>query len=148
MKRFYTIIILLCLFILVLLSSPAAAQKPWQQITVPAVREAADTFTNPPMEYRAVNWAIWGGPQNKENIISDINNINARGGGVYMINNSKTWFFSLFRCFSMRGDGGSPISVKFSHGTPHRSMFSAYVGFIFSLLIDKRQKWYGITHGE
>ena len=41
------------------------------------------------MEYGAIHWAIWGGPQSKERIIADIDKIPANGGGVYMINNSQ-----------------------------------------------------------
>jgi hypothetical protein len=56
---------------------------------MPTVAEAAASFPQPPMEYRAVHWAIWGGPQSKERIIADIERIHANGGGVYMINNSQ-----------------------------------------------------------
>jgi hypothetical protein len=51
--------------------------------------EAAASFAQPPMEYGAIHWAIWGGPQTKERIIADIERIHANGGGVYMINNSQ-----------------------------------------------------------
>jgi hypothetical protein len=56
---------------------------------MPTVREAADSFATPPSEYGAIHWAIWGGPQTKERIISDIDKIHANGGSVYMINNSR-----------------------------------------------------------
>ena len=56
---------------------------------MPTVAEAAAAFAQPPMEYGAIHWAIWGGPQTKERIISDIDKIHANGGGVYMINNSR-----------------------------------------------------------
>jgi hypothetical protein len=56
---------------------------------VPTVAEAAASFAQPPMEYGAIHWAIWGGPQTKERIIADIDGIYANGGGVYMINNSR-----------------------------------------------------------
>ena len=46
-------------------------------------------FAQPPTEYAAIHWAVWGGPQNKDRIISDIDKIHANGGGVYMINNSR-----------------------------------------------------------
>jgi len=68
-------------------SLPAA--QPWREITMPTVAEAAASFAQPPMEYRAIHWAIWGGPQSKERIIADIERIHANGGGVYMINNSQ-----------------------------------------------------------
>jgi hypothetical protein len=65
------------------------AAQPWRQITLPTVAEAAATFPQPPKEYGAIHWAIWGGPQSKERIIADIERIHANGGGVYMINNSQ-----------------------------------------------------------
>ncbi len=65
------------------------AAQPWREITVPTVAEAAASFAQPPMDYGAIHWAIWGGPQTKERIIADINKIHANGGGVYMINNSR-----------------------------------------------------------
>jgi hypothetical protein len=69
--------------------APLHADQPWRGITMPTVAEAAATFAQPPMEYRAINWAVWGGPQSKERIISDIARIHANGGGLYMINNSR-----------------------------------------------------------
>ena len=75
--------------ILVLLPSLVVAQSPWQQIAVPSVREAAASFAMPPREYGAIHWAIWGGQQSNERILADIARIDANGGGVYMINNSR-----------------------------------------------------------
>lgn len=69
-------------------SVPSAVQ-PWRQVTVPTVAEAAAAFPQPPTEYGAIHWAIWGGPQTKARIIADIERIHANGGGVYMINNSQ-----------------------------------------------------------
>lgn len=77
------------LMILALFSSGVAAQSPWQQITVPSVREASAAFATPPAEYGAIHWAIWGGQQSKEKIVKDIDQIHANGGTVYMINNSR-----------------------------------------------------------
>ena len=56
---------------------------------MPSVREAAASFAKPPREYGAIHWAIWGGQQSKERIQADIERIDANGGGVYMINNSR-----------------------------------------------------------
>jgi alpha-L-rhamnosidase len=70
-------------------SAMVMAQSPWQQVTVPSVREAAASFVTPPAEYGAIHWAIWGGQQTKEHIIADIEQIHANGGTVYMINNSR-----------------------------------------------------------
>lgn len=63
--------------------------SPWQEITVPTVAEAAAAFPKPPNEYRAIHWAIWGGPQSKERVLADLDRIVANGAGVYMINNSR-----------------------------------------------------------
>jgi hypothetical protein len=63
--------------------------QPYRDITVPTIAEAAAMFPKPPPEYSAIHWAVWGGPQSKERIISDIDKIAANGGGVYMINNSR-----------------------------------------------------------
>jgi hypothetical protein len=85
-KTFFLFLILL---IPAFFPSGVSAQSPWQQVTVPSVREAAASFVNPPSEYGAINWAIWGGQQTKEKIIAEIKQIHANGGGVYMINNSR-----------------------------------------------------------
>ena len=67
----------------------ANAAPPWQEITVPSVGDAAQAFPTPPQEFGAIHWAIWGGQQTKERILTDITNIHANGGCVYMINNSQ-----------------------------------------------------------
>ena len=77
------------IIILMLLPSLAIAQSPWQQVTVPSASEAAKGFVNPPAEYGAIHWAIWGGQQTSERIVADIKQIHANGGTVYMINNSR-----------------------------------------------------------
>jgi hypothetical protein len=82
-KTFTHLVLLACL------SLPLHAAQPWREITMPTVTEAAAAFPNPPAEYSAIHWAIWGGQQSKERIISDIEKIHASGGGVYMINNSR-----------------------------------------------------------
>jgi hypothetical protein len=65
------------------------AAQPYREIIMPTVAQVAASFPHPPKEYSAIHWAIWGGPQNKQRIISDIDKIAANGGGVYMINNSR-----------------------------------------------------------
>jgi len=75
--------------VLGLLPLAASAAQPWQEITMPTTAEAVATFANPPKEYGAIHWAIWGGQQSKDRIIADIDHIAANGGGVYMINNSR-----------------------------------------------------------
>ena len=60
------------------------AQRPWQQITVPSVGDAAANFKTPPREYGAIHWAIWGGELTKERIVSELDALVANG--VYIIN--------------------------------------------------------------
>jgi hypothetical protein len=76
------------LALLACLSLPLYAQD-FREVTMPTVAEAAAAFPNPPLEYGAIHWAIWGGQQSKERIIADIDHIHANGGGLYMINNSQ-----------------------------------------------------------
>jgi hypothetical protein len=77
------------LILLIALALPVHAEQAWRQVTQPTLADTAAAFAQPPGEYSAIHWAIWGGPQNKERIISDIDKIHANGGGVYMINNSR-----------------------------------------------------------
>ena len=56
---------------------------------MPTLADTAAAFPQPPKDYSAIHWAIWGGPQSKERIIADIDKIYTNGGGVYMINNSR-----------------------------------------------------------
>ncbi|HWA09538.1 MAG TPA: glycosyl hydrolase [Opitutaceae bacterium] len=65
------------------------AAQAWREITMPTVAEVAAAFPQPPTDYSAIHWAIWGGPQTKERIIADIEHVHANGGGVYMIDNSQ-----------------------------------------------------------
>lgn len=60
------------------------AQRPWQTITSPSVREAAANFTTPPREYGAMHWAIWGGELTKERIVREFDQLVANG--VYVVN--------------------------------------------------------------
>lgn len=76
-------------FCLILLSPLIRSQSPVQSIIIPSVHEAATSFMTPPSEYGAIHWAIWGGQQNRERIIADIQQIYMNGGRVYMINNSR-----------------------------------------------------------
>lgn len=70
-------------------ASVAQAAQPWQQVTVPTAAEAATNFPNPPAEYGAIHWAIWGAGQTPQRVMADIDRIHAAGGTVYMINNSQ-----------------------------------------------------------
>ena len=55
------------------------AQRPWQQITVPSVREAAGNFRTPPREYGAIHWAIWGGELTQACIVQEFDQLVASG---------------------------------------------------------------------
>src|ERR1035441_3631355 len=53
-----------------LLAAVLPAQRPWQQVTVPSLREAAANFKAPPHEYGAIQPFIsWNGPDAKERIL-------------------------------------------------------------------------------
>jgi hypothetical protein len=71
-----------CLF--PLLAAALLAQRPWQQIAVPSVGDAAANFKTPPREYWAIHWAIWGGELTKERIVSEFDSLVANG--VYIVN--------------------------------------------------------------
>jgi hypothetical protein len=60
------------------------AQRPWQQITVPSVREAAANFRTPPREYGALHWAIWGNELTQARIVREFDQLVANG--VYVVN--------------------------------------------------------------
>ena len=67
-----------------ILAATLLAQRPWQQITVPSVGDAAANFKTPPREYGAIHWAIWGGELTKERIVSEFDSLAANG--VYIVN--------------------------------------------------------------
>jgi hypothetical protein len=56
-----------------------SAQAPWQQITVPSLREAAANFRTPPREYGAIHWAIWGGELTRERIVQEFDTLVTNG---------------------------------------------------------------------
>ena len=66
------------------------AQRPWQQITVPSVREAAANFKTPPHEYGAIQpFMSWNGPDAKDRmarIVQDLDRLAANG--VFVVNMS------------------------------------------------------------
>lgn len=76
---------------LAFLSLPAAlsAAPAWQQVTVPTVAEAAAAFPKPPPEYGAIHWFTLGGPQSRERLQADIENLAKNGVTVAMIDNSR-----------------------------------------------------------
>ena len=75
------------LAIALLSSLTLMAQRPWQQITVPPVREAAANFKTPPREYGAIQpFLSWNGPDAKEigaRIVRDLDRLAANGVFVF-----------------------------------------------------------------
>src|ERR1035441_3115960 len=73
-----------------LLAAVLPAQRPWQQVTVPSLREAAANFKAPPHEYGAIQPFIsWNGPDAKERmarIVQDLDRLSANG--VFIVNMS------------------------------------------------------------
>src|ERR1017187_2479505 len=74
--------------LVLLLAAILPAQRPWQQITVPTVREAAASFKTPPREYGAIQpFASWNGPdarERMERIVADLDRLAANG--VFVVN--------------------------------------------------------------
>ena len=84
-SRFSCALVLACALPLSLAAASAPGPQFWQRITMPTIAEAAKAFPEPPKEYTAIYWAT-GYPQPKDRIVSDIEHLEANGGGVYMIN--------------------------------------------------------------
>jgi hypothetical protein len=81
MKRL-TIVVIFVLFALA-----AMAQRPWQQITVPSLREVAANFKTPPHEYGAIQpFASWNGPDARERMVADLDRLSANG--IFIVNMS------------------------------------------------------------
>ena len=66
----------------------APAQRPWQQITVPSLRDVAANFKAPPREYGAIQpFASWNGADPKEvrdRIVRDFDRLAANG--IFVVN--------------------------------------------------------------
>jgi hypothetical protein len=64
------------------------AQRPWQELTVPSLREVAANFKLPPPEYGAIQpFASWNGPDPKEvraRIVRDFDRLAANG--IFVVN--------------------------------------------------------------
>jgi hypothetical protein len=79
MKR--TLVFFLCSFAM-------PAQRPWQQITIPSLREVAANFKAPPREYGAIQpFASWNGPDPQEvraRIVRDLDRLAANG--IFAVN--------------------------------------------------------------
>src|SRR5271157_4974009 len=73
-----------------LLAAALPAQRSWQQIAVPSVRDVAANFQKPPREYGAIQPFLgWNGPDAKDRmarIVQDLDRLSA--AGVYVINMS------------------------------------------------------------
>ncbi|MGA2720899.1 MAG: glycosyl hydrolase [Bryobacteraceae bacterium] len=82
--------VLITLAMVPLLAAVLPAQRPWQQITVPSVRDVAANFRTPPHEFGAIQpFMSWNGPDAKERmarIVEDLDRLQA--DGVYMVNMS------------------------------------------------------------
>jgi hypothetical protein len=59
--------------------SAAAADRPWQQITVPSASQAAANFATPPAEYGMALWWFWNGQMAESNILGDLDDLHAHG---------------------------------------------------------------------
>jgi hypothetical protein len=78
------------LAIIPLLAAVLPAQRPWQEITVPSVRDVAANFKAPPHEYGAIQpFMGWNGPDAKERmarIVQDLDRLSANG--IFIVNMS------------------------------------------------------------
>ena len=76
--------LLVSLAIVPLLAAVLPAQRPWQEITVPSLAEAAANFNTPPREYGAIAWLTHGGELTRARIISELDECQANG--VFVVN--------------------------------------------------------------
>jgi hypothetical protein len=83
-----TLAILLFPFLATALQAQAPAQRPWQEITVPPVSQAAANFKAPPREYGAIlPFASWNGADPavvRANIVRDFDRLSANG--LFIVN--------------------------------------------------------------
>jgi hypothetical protein len=72
-----------CLFfallMIIALQGAAGAERPWQSLTTPAVREVARQFGAPPPEYSLTMWWYWNGDMTEANIRRDLAEMRSRG---------------------------------------------------------------------
>ena len=76
----------------ILFCLPAAAvllaQRPWQEVTIPSLREVAANFKTPPHEYGAIQpFASWNGPdpaEVRQRIVRDFDRLSANG--IFVVN--------------------------------------------------------------
>jgi hypothetical protein len=78
-----TLSILLFPFLATALQAQSPAQRPWQEVTVPTVGQAAANFKSPPHEYGAISpFTGWDGPDPvalKQRIAADLDRMSANG---------------------------------------------------------------------
>ena len=76
------------MFLFFVLTFAGFAQRPWQQVTVPSVRDVAANFKMPPREYGAIQpFASWNGPDPNEvrqRIVRDFDRLAANG--IFVVN--------------------------------------------------------------
>src|ERR1039458_1725176 len=88
LNRRFAMRAVLKVLLLPLLSSAMLAQRPWQEITVPSVAEAAANFKAPPREYGAIQpFASWNGADPQEvraRIVRDFDRLSANG--IFVVN--------------------------------------------------------------
>jgi len=80
--------VLITLAMVLLLAPVLPAQRPWQQITFPPVRDVAANFKAPPHEYGAIQpFTSWNGPDANERmsrIVQDLDRLSANG--IFVVN--------------------------------------------------------------
>lgn len=64
--------------------SALAAQRPWQEITVPTINEVAANFRTPPRAYGAIHWCIWGGKLTQDRIVHEFDTLTHEG--IFVVN--------------------------------------------------------------
>jgi len=110
------------LFATVLLAfSAVAADRPWQQVTVPAVRDAAANFSTPPAEYGMVLWWYWNGQMTESAILSDLDEMHSHGvtcvviwayNGLEIDYLSDTWFARIQFAVAAARDRGMRVWLE------------------------------------
>lgn len=90
---------LLCVLLFTL--TLAAADRPWQRLSLPSTTQAAAAFRNPPPETAMTLWWYWNGPMRESDITRDLDEIQAHGvksvliwayNGLEIEYLSDTWF--------------------------------------------------------
>ncbi len=88
-----TLAILLFPFFATALQAQAPAQRPWQEVTVPTVGQAAANFKSPPHEYGAISpFTGWDGPDPvalKQRITADLDRMSANGMFLFNLASGK-----------------------------------------------------------